>query len=136
MPKCDALHQESRKFGRPHEVDGFAQVDCRRFPRQKVALRTIREDRYGGIHSPGKPSPVQKTSRGAAHGRGARNAHEVAGGRGGERTATAEALAAYMGSISNSLTLGDALGTPPKLSVSAPLSIPLLGGATSYWPPQ
>jgi len=43
MPECDPRHQDGWKLGRPHEVDGLAGVDCRRFPPQKVVLFTISE---------------------------------------------------------------------------------------------
>jgi hypothetical protein len=39
MRKCDALHQDGCKLGRPHEVDGFERMDCRCSAAPKVALR-------------------------------------------------------------------------------------------------
>lgn len=39
-------------------------------------------------------------------------------------------MVAHSGPISNSVTLGSQPGPPPELSVSAPLSSPLLGGVT------
>src|ERR1700757_5093909 len=67
------------------EIGGVTRMGCTRPPPKALRPNRRGQPWIREVHSQGEPDPVQETSRGSAHRRGAGSAFEVAGGRGSKK---------------------------------------------------